>query len=354
MKLIMIFLLILFAIFNYLILLFVNNCIYINYGLEYNNNYYLIPFIIITICSIIMLICKLISYNIYCYSYIIIMSLFGFLWNMFIFSVFYYIIIKFIQLSEIVGSFLIIIFPICLTIYGFINAYIIQIVNVNLKFKNFKSKKKIAHLSDIHLGAVYQTGFVKRIVQKLLKIDPDVIVITGDIVDGSGSIKKEWLEPFNVINVPILYVTGNHEPIVGKELVLKAMESTSIIHLENDIKNICGMNFIGIDYEYDILNELNKKNLIKNDVPNILLYHVPKIKINDLKNNNIFLGLAGHTHSGQFFPLQLLVWLGNEHFSGLYEKDGTYVFVSDGMGTAEPPMKIGSKNMIGVINIEDE
>ena len=90
---------------------------------------------------------------------------------------------------------------------------------------------KIAHLTDLHLGANYQHAFVIRIVNKIRKeIHPDIVVITGDLADGSLRVQTEWLQLFNYLNVPILYITGNHEKIHGKDPLLAVIKENTKIH----------------------------------------------------------------------------------------------------------------------------
>ena len=88
-------------------------------------------------------------------------------------------------------------------------------------------------------------------------------------------------------------------------------------------------------------------------MPIILLYHVPKVSLEDLNEIDIFLMLSGHTHAGQIFPFNILAWIFNKYFCGLYNyKNSNYVFVSSGYGTALVPMRIFSTKMIGIINIK--
>ena len=82
------------------------------------------------------------------------------------------------------------------------------------------------HLSDIHLGAIHQKGSVKRIVKEINQLNPDIVVITGDMADGSLKVEKNWLMPFNDLSMPILYVTGNHEEMNPKEDMIKILNET--------------------------------------------------------------------------------------------------------------------------------
>ena len=107
---------------------------------------------------------------------------------------------------------LIFIIPFIVTLHELNNMKTIHIDKVKLHYNEYKGQIKIAHLTDLHLGANYQHAFVTSIVNKIRnEIHPDIVVITGDLADGSLRVQAEWLQPFNYLNVPILYITGNHE-----------------------------------------------------------------------------------------------------------------------------------------------
>lgn len=241
-----------------------------------------------------------------------------------------------------------------------LNARHIKTTEIRITYKGFpQNKKRIAHLTDLHLGPLYKKAFIQKIVTKLNEIKPDVIVITGDMADGTLTVKTDWLSPFDTLNVPILYITGNHEQIHGKAEMINAVEGTNIKHVGNDVVDIEGINFIGVDYEYNLrqrLNELKGSYLNNEGKPNVLLSHIPCMNADEIEVFGIFLFLAGHTHCGQVFPLQILVYLANKCFGGLYKSRSgrSYVYVCAGAGTAVLPMRTMSHSEIGVITIERE
>jgi len=255
------------------------------------------------------------------------------------------------------GFILIFSFGILTTWYGLKNAQKINIDNVNIKIHNLNKNTKIAHLTDIHLGAIYQASFVQKIVDILQLQNPDCVVITGDLVDGNMDITYEMLSPFDKLNIPIFYVTGNHESYAGLDKVLKVLDQTKIIHLSNKQFEFSGINFIGIDYNPDkkhIFNVLSTFTIPHNST-NILLYHVPNVKAAALEKYGIDLFLGGHTHGGQYPPMQLVSYLINEYLVGLYtpQKQGKcHVYVSSGVGTGGPPIRLFSNCSIGILNLE--
>ncbi len=272
----------------------------------------------------------------------------------------YKIIIKFTKLSKLTSEIIIFFIPLIITIYSLFHAQKMNFIEETLYYPNFNNTIKIIHLSDLHLGAIYQIKSVEKLVNIIIEKKPDIVVITGDLPDGSLKVENEWLKPFNNIpkGIPILYITGNHENLYGKREILEEINKIdNIKHIGNTVINIKGIYFIGIDYEYKDVKSQSKKllNSIKNynNYPTILLYHVPKITPKELNEIGIFLMLAGHTHGGQFFPFTVFSWLYNTCFCGLYNyNDKSYIFVSTGIGTALTPMRFLSDKMIGIINIK--
>ena len=277
------------------------------------------------------------------------------------FCAFYQIIIKLIQLSPFISKIITIVIPVIITIYSLIKAQILYLQEESIVYDGYNDSIKILHVSDMHLGAIYQKSSVEKLVKVINQQYPDVVVITGDISDGSSKVESDWMEPFNKIsdNIEVLYITGNHENLYGKnEIISEITKIRKIKYIGNsdEIIQIKGINFIGVDYEYKdaikrVKNIINK-NGIQNGI-NVLLYHIPNISLQDLNKAGIFLMLAGHTHGGQIFPFTILAWLGNKYFTGLYSNNNkNYIFVSSGYGTALTPMRFFSKKMIGIIDIK--
>ena len=138
---------------------------------------------------------------------------------------------------------------------------------------------------------------------------------------------------------------------------LEIIHNSKLKHLQNTFITINNnINLIGIDFNWNIYEskqELIKiRNLIKNSNPNILLYHSPIFKENDLQTNNIFLFLCGHTHGGQIFPLHILYKFKFGILDGLYEfKNNIYIYCCSGCGTSWGPVRFLTKSKIGIIEL---
>jgi len=204
---------------------------------------------------------------------------------------------------------------------------------------------------------------------KQKNINVDFVVITGDLIDGNIKLTKEMLEPFNQITCPIYYVTGNHEDYTWKTEVFDLIENNSnIIHIPNNIINYKDkLNIIGVDYNFPSSKSFNNLmeliSSVSNDLPNVVLYHTPLIRVDDLKKYNTFLFLCGHMHGGQMFPFTVIKYfLGKKVvIEGLFRnEDNTidnnsehYLYCCAGTGSSGPIIgKTFVSPKIGIVTIE--
>ena len=315
---------------------------------------YLLPLIVIIFIAVLLISSSIISDSFFCIVYLSMSLYMGFLLYAFQMSILLRLINFFLPLSLLINFIIQYIIPLLICVYGIINALTTRIENINLKYPGFKGKIKILLLSDIHLGAIHQKNSVMRIVQETQQLNPDIVVITGDMADGSLKVKPEWLKPFDSLSMPILYVTGNHEELNPKIDMINAVKTTKIKYIgQHETFKYKGVNFIGEDFGYDLRKCLREVKQGEG-VPNVLLSHIPTLNPEELKNYNIFLFLAGHTHGGQMFPLHIIVYFANACFSGLYSDKNKehFIYVTDGVNNALAPMRVGSKRVFPIINIE--
>lgn len=294
----------------------------------------------------------------YCSAYFISGVIHSLLLDMFLCSILYQSLFLFMTIPFWLGVCLLLILPLIITIYGVLNAFIIRSTKLTLKWKGYINRTKIAHLSDLHLGAVFQRKSVENVVKEIQKESPDIVVITGDLVDGSTKLQGKWIEPFNELKMPILFISGNHEEIANNDSVLSQIAETNIKYIGGANYKFKGINFIGVDYEEDIkkrLIEIKEASQHNKNIPNVLLYHVPELYPKDLADHNVFLHLAGHTHGGQSIPIHFPTWMLNACFSGLYpdKTNKHFVYVTNGVGTALTPLRTFSKSEIAYITIEE-
>jgi len=339
--------------FSQLLVIYVNQFIFEK---EMTNLCYAFPLITIVIFSLLFFIIKKLNESIYCFIYVIMGLYMGYLLYIFQVALIIRILYFFILIPKNINAMLLYIIPLIICIYGIINALKTKIEKITLKYQGYKNKINILHLSDIHLGAIHQKNSVIKIVNEIQELEPDIVVITGDMADGSLKVKPDWLMPFDNLEIPILYVTGNHEEMNPKIDMINAVNTTQIKYIgRHENFKYKGVNFIGVDFGYDLRKSLlNVKQ--EEDVPNVLLSHIPILSPEELAKYNIFLFLAGHTHGGQLFPFQILAYYANTCFSGLYSDKNKkhHVYVSEGVNNALVPMRVGSNRVFPLITIQGD
>lgn len=240
--------------------------------------------------------------------------------------------------------------------YGYINAKNPILNTIDLKFNKENSKSTSINavvVSDIHLGPLSCGKWFDDVVERINALNPDVILLAGDVIDEDLKPVIERNLGEHLLNLKAKYgvfaITGNHEYIGGVEPAVKYLREHNVTVLR-DTSVLVNNQFylIGRD-DKDIdrfsgrqrrsLDELMKE--VDNKYPVILLNHQPT-KLDELIGKGIDLSISGHTHHGQFFPNNLITNMIYEVSRGLINKSGTWVFVSTGLGTWGPPIRIGN------------
>jgi predicted MPP superfamily phosphohydrolase len=253
-----------------------------------------------------------------------------------------------------IGSGVVLSFIIIMSVVSLLNGKKLNVKFVDIEIKGLKKEWRIVHLSDLHIGAIHQKKYLERVVEGTNSLNPDVVVITGDLVDGSTQINADILSPIKEIKSPVYFVVGNHEIYEGLDRIMPILKRTKMKILRDKTSKFREITFIGTDYsdfKRKISEKLNKIEINKDDL-NILLYHSPIFKLHELEKRGIKLHLAGHTHNGQIFPLNLFVKLLYPYSTGVHKSEDANVVVSAGTGTWGPPMRLGSTNEIILINLK--
>tara|TARA_B100001123_G_C15297882_1_gene1019904 strand:- start:698 stop:1855 length:1158 start_codon:yes stop_codon:yes gene_type:complete len=227
-------------------------------------------------------------------------------------------------------------------------------------FENFT----IAQISDLHVGPTIKRSYVENVFEKIAFQNPDLIVITGDLVDGSVKYLSPELEPFKDMIAPYgtYFVTGNHEYYSGVEpwldetdrLGMKNLINTNeIISKSGDeiaIAGITDLNAHQINISHKSDPELALGSLPK-DLTKIVLAHQPN-SIHAVHKVGADLQLSGHTHGGQFWPFTYPVKLASTYLAGYYDHFGTKIYVNRGTGYWGPPLRIGVPAEITMISLK--
>lgn len=249
---------------------------------------------------------------------------------------------------------------------GFINAIIPVIKNYNISINKPAGDIKtlrVAAVSDIHLGSIIRKRSIKKLSGMLEKMKPDVVFLLGDIVDGELGpvLRDDLLQYFSGPHTTdgLYAITGNHEFIGGAKRTIPYIESKGIRVLKDEVIVLPGgIQVIGrldrdsfrfFNVERKSLEELTKS--IDYSRPVILLDHQP-LKLEESVKYGVDLQLSGHTHNGQFWPLNYLTKKIYELSYGYLKKGNTQIIVSSGYGLWGPRIRSGSRPEVMLINIE--
>ncbi len=253
--------------------------------------------------------------------------------------------------SEFVGAGVIIL-TLIISVYGVVNArYVMKTDFIEISSDKVEKDIRIVQISDAHIDAMKNHAFLQKIVEKVNGLDPDIVVITGDFID--DTLPPDVYAPLKKMEGKKYFITGNHEHYHGPMNEIPIFEESGIIVLDDETAEAEGIEIIGVSYSAvknhlpDTLNSLP----IDNTKFTVLLHHVPE-KIEFVRDKNIDLMLSGHTHAGQIFPFNLIVSLVFPYSNGRYDFDDTVLYVSPGTGYWGPPMRVGSRNTIAVIDIK--
>ncbi|MBN1385485.1 metallophosphoesterase [Candidatus Woesearchaeota archaeon] len=215
---------------------------------------------------------------------------------------------------------------------------------------------KIVQLSDIHVGTIHTSRYLKKIVRISNEQEPDIVAITGDLFDGSDGVNKELIMPLKDLKarLGVYFVTGNHETYLETDKIVEMVRSLNVTVLRNEMTEAGGVQIIGIDNPTnDLKNNIHHlKNMdIDKKKTTILLYHTP-IGVKEASEAGVDLMLSGHTHNGQIWPFDIMVRLFFRYVKGLYEVGDMHLYLSPGAGTWGPPMRLGSRSEISVIEMK--
>jgi hypothetical protein len=219
---------------------------------------------------------------------------------------------------------------------------------------------KIVQLTDVHIGPTLGAAFARQVVERVQALAPDLIVITGDCVDGNLSALAEQVEPLRDLHARdgVYAVTGNHEYYWNADAWIALLGSLGLRFLRNErVRIAAGIELAGVDdssaagmlagHGEDIPRALAGRDP---ELPVVLLAHHPS-SIGRAVAAGADLQLSGHTHGGQLLPLGWLARLFEPRVAGLARFGATWLYVSEGTGFWGPPLRIGTTQEITLITL---
>jgi len=270
------------------------------------------------------------------------------------------------QLTKKAAFFLPLVFSLIISLIGAFEAWDIQTERVVISSSKIPPELgtvRVVQISDVHLGLIVRQKRLLKIIEAVKKAEPDMLVSTGDLVDGQvarlnglAEIMQDIKPRYGKYAVP-----GNHEYYAGLEQSLAFTEQAGFTMLRNrGMQIVDGLNIAGVDdpagkrfgmnpqlSEKDMLKKLNRKNYT------LLLKHRPVVESG---SPGLFdLQLSGHTHKGQIFPFSIITWLYFPiHWGCLNPVDHCYLYVSRGSGTWGPPIRFMSPPEVTLIELTAE
>lgn len=225
---------------------------------------------------------------------------------------------------------------------------------------------RIVQISDVHVGHNIGGDFVERIVRQVNELAPDMIAITGDLVDGSVADLERDVAPLAKLRAThgVFFVTGNHDFYSGADSWCAHLKTLNISVLRNEHVTLqrgeACLDIAGVD-DYSSTSHPEgpdadvRQACAGRDSSRelILLAHQPR-HIRAAEQHQIGLQLSGHTHGGQLWPWNYLVRLAQPFVSGLAKFGATWLYVSNGTGYWGPPMRLGAPAEITEITLRSE
>ena len=217
----------------------------------------------------------------------------------------------------------------------------------------------IVQISDLHIGGLIDKEFVKNSVLKINALKPDIVFITGDLIDTALEHIEDTVRELDGISSKhgIYYILGNHEYFHNPLKLIDFMKTTQIKLLLNEHVTIDALklNVVGVTDRIGYRTNFLAPDIHKafsgcnNAYKTILLAHQPKF-IEELGNYTPDLILSGHTHGGQIWPFEYLVRLQQPYVKGLHKlPNGSHIYVNSGIGFWGPPMRLDSQAEIAYI-----
>ena len=216
---------------------------------------------------------------------------------------------------------------------------------------------RIAFVSDVHLGEGTGRKQLERYVRLINQEQPDLILITGDLIDNSTTPlhRDRMHEPLNDLTAPlgIYMVAGNHEYISGIEQSKAFLELTPITLLQDSVVTLTnGVQLLGRDDRSNRhrkpLDELAAT--ATGEGPRILLDHQP-YRLQQTDSLGLEVQLSGHTHHGQVWPMSLLTDHLYEQSHGYRRWSNSHIYVSSGLSLWGPPFRIGTRGELVIIRL---
>lgn len=247
---------------------------------------------------------------------------------------------------------------------GALRANTFVVTETGIPLPGLRRTVTVMLISDVHVGHHRGRAWLARIVAETNRRKPDLVLITGDLVDSRVGLAPGVLAPFSDLAAPAYFVGGNHELYVGAQEVFRQLAQQGVRVLHNEVVETHGLQLIGLDYmkadedSLDMHPSGDRRTIksvlaglpLKRDLPSLLMHHSP-IGTRYVAAKGIDLMVSGHTHGGQMFPWTVVVALVYPFSRGLHQEGKTWILVSQGAGTFMTRVRVGTSNEINLLRL---
>lgn len=231
-----------------------------------------------------------------------------------------------------------------------------RIKTMSFSFTNLPSEfdgLRILHITDLHIGSSLPSSFVEKLVARIVQVNPDLIVFTGDILDGFIEKHQKDVNMLKQLQPPhgVFFVPGNHEYYWDAPKGLQAFRDLGFHVLINQTAQIsrgsATLQIAGIPdpaathFQQEAPDLVRLQQLLSPNSFKILLSHQPSVAPKSTKLG-IDLQLSGHTHGGQFFPWNWLIVFFEKYSKGHYHLGNMQLYVNQGTGYWGPQLRLGT------------
>lgn len=222
----------------------------------------------------------------------------------------------------------------------------------------------IVQITDLHLGSMIGKAYCQAVVDHINPLMPDIIAITGDLVDGSVEDLRDAASPLGTLKARhgVFFVTGNHEYYSGADPWIAELQRIGIRVLRNEHvligdgpKDPNGFILAGVN-DYAAFGDGHRPDMeraLRGRPANsavVMLAHQPR-HVHEAEKLGVDLQISGHTHGGQIWPFHLIVKMVQPFVAGLGRKGNTQIYVSHGTGYWGPPLRLGTQAEITLLTL---
>ncbi len=223
---------------------------------------------------------------------------------------------------------------------------------------------RIVQLSDVHVGPTIHGDFLSAVVDKVNALEPDLIAVTGDLIDGWVDQLRDEVSALGRLSARhgAFFVTGNHEYYWDGRAWCEEVSRLGLTVLNNEhrviehegarllLAGVTDVSAGGMVPEHASDPARACAGAPEDCHARILLAHQPR-SVFAAAEAGYDLQISGHTHGGQYFPMNLLVYLAQPYVAGLNRHEDMWIYVSRGTGYWGPPLRVGAPHEISVLRL---